>query len=561
MAYQALYNKYRPQTFDEVVGQKSIVTTLKNAIREDKIAHAYLFCGPRGTGKTTMARLFAKALDCKEGIGHQCLNCDSCKAIAAGEHPDVIEIDAASNSSVDSVRQLIDNVSYQPIMSPYKVYIIDEVHNMSTPAFNALLKTLEEPPSFVVFILCTTDPQKIIPTILSRVQRFNFAKVLPQDLVENMKRVLKNEHVDYDEDALEAVASLSDGGVRDSLSLLDQLVSYADRKITLQDVDNLFGLLSLKDELQLVERIEKRETGACLTTVREKYNQGMNVLRLHDDLLELFKDLLIFKTTNDESLLSKTKKADIENLLLPATVLRHDIDILLEGRRNYRYADSLLSNLELTLMTLTAKGETFAPNAVQTAPSPSPASTMVAPKESKDETLASKPVEITTSSKKGFQSKGAETKKVEETKKVVHTSRDVLNLMNQADKNERLATVAKWESLASYLSTPQAYLAKALSACKLRLVALNVLVVTTPVLADLAILTEMEEQKNIRRLTKEAFGKEYDILTITNEEYKEDLVLFRSQGDDKVKEKCQIDFGKQSDESASTAFFNSLMQD
>ena len=177
MAYQAFYNKYRPQTFEEVVGQKAIVTTLKNAILEDKIAHAYLFCGPRGTGKTTMARLFAKALNCQEGVGKQCNHCESCEKIMKGQHPDVIEIDAASNSTVDSVRQLIENVSYRPIMSPYKVYIIDEVHNMSDSAFNALLKTIEEPPSFVIFILATTDPQKVLPTILSRVQRFDFSKV------------------------------------------------------------------------------------------------------------------------------------------------------------------------------------------------------------------------------------------------------------------------------------------------------------------------------------------------------------------------------------------------
>ena len=190
MAYQAFYNKYRPQTFEEVVGQKAIVTTLKNAILEDKIAHAYLFCGPRGTGKTTMARLFAKALNCQEGVGKQCNHCESCEKIMKGQHPDVIEIDAASNSTVDSVRQLIENVSYRPIMSPYKVYIIDEVHNMSDSAFNALLKTIEEPPSFVIFILATTDPQKVLPTILSRVQRFDFSKVSEEDLIRNEKRGL-----------------------------------------------------------------------------------------------------------------------------------------------------------------------------------------------------------------------------------------------------------------------------------------------------------------------------------------------------------------------------------
>ena len=303
MAYQAFYNKYRPQTFDEVVGQKAIVTTLKNAIKEDKIAHAYLFCGPRGTGKTTRARLFAKALNCKEGIGHQCLECDSCKRIATGDQPDVIEIDAASNSTVDSVRQLIDNVSYQPIRSRYKVYIIDEVHNRSNSAFNALLKTLEEPPSFVIFILATTEPQKIIPTILSRVQRFDFSKVSSADLIQNRERILKNENIQYDEEALKLVASLADGGVRDSLSLLDKVVSYSGEKITAKDVDDLLGLLSKDEEIKLLNLIEQRKTEEVFQTIKERYQGGMDINRFRDDRISLYKDKILYCSTKDASLL------------------------------------------------------------------------------------------------------------------------------------------------------------------------------------------------------------------------------------------------------------------
>ena len=190
MAYKALYRTYRPQTFEEVAGQKHIIKTLKNALATNKIAHAYLFCGPRGTGKTTMAKLFAKALNCEEGIGHQCNHCSNCIEVTEGSHPDVIEIDAASNNGVEQVRDLIDKVNYLPIKGRYKVYIIDEVHMMTTSAFNALLKTIEEPPAHVIFILATTEPHNIIPTILSRCQRYDFSKVSDGDIEERMATVL-----------------------------------------------------------------------------------------------------------------------------------------------------------------------------------------------------------------------------------------------------------------------------------------------------------------------------------------------------------------------------------
>ncbi len=374
MAYKALYNKYRPQTFEDVVGQQGIVRTLHNAIATGKIAHAYLFSGPRGTGKTTMARLFAKALNCDKGLGQQCNECENCRAVTEGHHPDVVEIDAASNNGVDQVRELIDKVRYAPIKGRYKVYIIDEVHMMSQGAFNALLKTLEEPPEEVIFILATTEPYKVLPTILSRCQRFDFSKIDDPDLKRNLIHVLEQEGVEFEEKAVDAVVTLADGGMRDALSILEQVLAYSGDKMTEGDVLTLFGLTSNLQKIELLKLVEEGDVAGVLGKLEAFLTGGVDIKRLNSSLLDILKDLLIFQKTGDEGLmstLSEEEAKDLASLILPKKANKM-IGLLLKAQNDFRNVSNIRSLFELTLLQLCSVEEEVAPQPVPPAPRPAP---------------------------------------------------------------------------------------------------------------------------------------------------------------------------------------------
>ena len=301
--YQALYRKYRSQTFGEMVGQKVISTTLRQAVESGKISHAYLFSGPRGTGKTSAAKIFAKAMNCPNQVdGEPCNHCDICRDITNGSLEDVIEIDAASNNGIDEIREIRDKSTYAPSRATYKVYIIDEVHMLSTGAFNALLKTLEEPTENVVFILATTELHKIPATILSRVQRFEFKSIKQGAIKEHLASILEKEGLTFDDEALTIISRRAEGGMRDALSILDQALSLsADNNVSQSVAEEITGSIGLTALDSFVASVRNQDTTKALSNLETLFDNGKSMSRFATDLLEYFRDLLIVKAGGENS--------------------------------------------------------------------------------------------------------------------------------------------------------------------------------------------------------------------------------------------------------------------
>ena len=356
MAYQALYRKYRPTNFDEVVGQTHIIQTLKNAIVQNRIAHAYLFCGPRGTGKTSIAKIFAKTLNCTNSQDAPCGVCENCKMAANGSHPDIIEIDAASNNGVDEVRNLIDKVKYAPMQGKYKIYIIDEVHMMTSGAFNALLKTIEEPPAHVIFIFATTEPNKVLPTIISRCQRFDFNKVSMHDIKYRSSVVCKNEGIEIDENGLTLIAQLADGGMRDALSILDQCVAYCSSHIDVNDIRKIYGVVTSEDIGKLFYSVYKKDVDSFVKDIQKYSDMGMDIKRLTADFIHMLKDSLILDYSENSTLVSDMNKDMIRKYfkLAPINFRIKCMEELMDTYNKYTYASNALDYLEASLLKISS---------------------------------------------------------------------------------------------------------------------------------------------------------------------------------------------------------------
>ncbi len=355
MSYQVFARKYRPQTFDDLVGQTHVSQTLKNAVTQNRLAHAYLFVGPRGVGKTSTARILAKSLNCIHGPTiTPCGVCDNCREIAAGNSLDVIEIDGASNNSVEDVRELRDNVRYAPAKGRYKIYLIDEVHMLSSAAFNALLKTLEEPPPHVKFIFATTEPQKVLPTILSRCQRFDLHRIPTNLIAQHLQFIAGKEKITLEPAAANAIARGAEGGLRDAESMLDQLVAFCGEQILESDVLNVFGFTSQHTVAGLTDRILHGATADAVQLLHDQCESGKDMMKLMSDLIAYLRDLLVFKVKPDA--LSDDVNADVQkSLSAQAEVVETDrllelIDGFAEAEARMKWAPNKKLHFEVALI-------------------------------------------------------------------------------------------------------------------------------------------------------------------------------------------------------------------
>ena len=466
VAYQALYREWRSQTFTEMVGQKMITQTLKNAIIQDKVSHAYLFTGPRGTGKTSAAKVFAKAINCQHSVdGEPCNKCEDCIGITEGRVNDVIEIDAASNNGVEEIRDIRDKVKYAPTQVTYKIYIIDEVHMLSTGAFNALLKTLEEPPKHVVFILATTEPHKIPATIISRTQRFDFKRIGLEDIIEHLEEILTTKNIAYEAPAVKIIARSAEGGMRDALSILDQALSFSDETLTVNDALEVTGSLTSDIMDQYLTHCVQGETEEALSVLNKLLTEGKESNRIVENLLLYCRDLLMYQKAPklievQVGLITEGFKELSQNV--SSEQVYHLINELNETQKEIRYSHQPTVFLEVMTVKLSTEKSTNTSAATTSSGEQMPVSV--------DNNLMTKITELEKEIRWLKENQGKsnvqESSSQQPAKKAKASSyriptEQVYKVLEKAKKEQLVAVRDAWQELLQFLSVTQRAMIKA----------------------------------------------------------------------------------------------------
>lgn len=543
MSYTALYRLYRPKKFEDIVGQQHIVQTLQNSIKDHKFNHAYLFCGPRGTGKTSVARIMAKAINCEDQANTPCEQCANCQQSNKGIHPDLVEIDGASNNGVENIRALIEKSKYSPIEGKYKIYIIDEVHMLSTSAFNALLKTLEEPPKHVIFILATTEPHKVLPTVISRCQRYNFTKVNSKDLTSRLQYVCQQENISASKEALELISLVAEGGVRDALSILDQCIAYGNNQITEEQVNEIYGLLTVKEKINLLTAVINNDSLTVLQIMDKIIKQSINLKRLTTDLISLIKNIIVQQYTNDQQLMDQTYQLeDLEVFKQISTdSLFMMIDILMDTSEKYRTTTDLAAYFEVALLKLMNVNQQSRGTIASSKPSINnhQEQTTIAKKEEpineeikQDNTLNNDSTQQTTNQKHETmmpEKEEQESVKIKEEVILDYSEEEILGLLNAASNNkaEKESISQRWSKIEEYcFDLDCARWAQLLKDFKVFCAGENYLIITSD---SQALVNEVNRRENKVALIKfiyQVFNVEKQIIALDNLSKKQIIAKF-----------------------------------